>query len=492
MSDDDTSKEESNSPTQTEKPKELKHEIRSKFFYKALTLALTNPNTINEKVIIHNPNNEPTIIPITEIEEPSEQNHFVNYVTELINKNKKIKDIKSAVDSLSKGVYKDELDTQEIYHEHFEYGKSRPKLLSSTEENKEVNFINKFPKCSFKTSFTCPKVKDQISELIEMTDKRIGIGTQNGKIIILKIDYTNQTYSRIANKLTKEQKPICSLCEISNNTIASASLGINQITVWFISDKKLERVQNIDIENCYFKYIVKLSKDQICSFDYKGQIIVYKQNPLYKQLFTLRGRVQYIGSILQLKDKEILVTAEISVPIKSYYNFYCYFYKSTEEIKNEQNIFIDAPQYDTLKLRTLTSNLIFWNLKKRKCEYMLDGIGVMSNKSMIQINKNELLVGDYDFLYLVNHNEYLIIRKVQVDVNVYLYNESSLTIKNDNIILWNINGRIFVIDENKGEIVKVSEDKDITNGIILVPHREKYLMTNTISNKLCFLNLDNI
>jgi hypothetical protein len=123
---------------------------------------------------------------------------------------------------------------------------------------------------------------------------------------------------------------------------------------------------------------------------------------------------------------------------------------------------------------------------------MLDGIGVMSKKSMIQINKNELLIGDYDFLYLVNHNEYSIIRKVQVDVNIYLYNQSSLTIKNENIILWNINGRIFVIDKNKGEIVKVSEDKDITNGIILVPHREKYLMTNTISNKLCFLKLDNI
>ena len=491
MSDNDTNKEESNPPTEIEKPKELKHEIRSKFFYKALNLALTNPNTIKEKVIIHNPNNEPTIIPITEIAEPSDQNHFINYVTELINKNQKIKGIKSKVDSLSKGVYKDELDTQEIYHEQFEYDKSKSKS-SSTKENKEVNFINKFPKFSFQTSFTCPKVKDTISELIEMTDNRIGIGTQNGKIIILKIDYTNQTYSRIVNKLTKEQKPICSLCEIANNTIASAFLGLNQITIWFISDKKLERVQNINIENFFFKYIIKLSKDQICSFDYKGQVIVYKQNPIYKSLFTLKGKVQYIGSILQLKDKDILVTAEVSVRIKSYYNFYFYFYKSTEEIKNEQNIFIDTPKYDTLKLRTLTSNLIFWNLKNKKCEYMLDGIGVMSKKSMIQINKNELLIGDYDFLYLVNHNEYSIIRKVQVDVNIYLYNQSSLTIKNENIILWNINGRIFVIDKNKGEIVKISENKDITNGIILVPHREKYLMTNTISNKLCFLKLDNI
>ena len=81
MSDNDTNKEESNSPSEIEKPKELKHEIRSKFFYKALNLALTNPNTIKEKVIIHNLNNESTIIPITEISEPSEQNHFINYVT---------------------------------------------------------------------------------------------------------------------------------------------------------------------------------------------------------------------------------------------------------------------------------------------------------------------------------------------------------------------------------------------------------------------------
>ena len=86
---DNTEKEQENPPTQTEKPKERKHEIYSNFFYKVLNLSFTNPKSIKEKVIIHNPNNEPTVIPITEIEEPSQQNHFINCVTEIIKKKTK-------------------------------------------------------------------------------------------------------------------------------------------------------------------------------------------------------------------------------------------------------------------------------------------------------------------------------------------------------------------------------------------------------------------
>ena len=146
-----------------------------------------------------------------------------------------------------------------------------------------------------------------VYSLLELSDKRIATGSQNGTISICVIDYEEETWSQ-AIKLENAHKGfIFSLCELKHNVLLSSS-NDSVVKMWKISESELTLTNELNIHSSTTWKIITLTNNRWASCSTDHTVKIFSNNEPYDTLSSL-VHADCVYSIIQLKNKEILVSS---------------------------------------------------------------------------------------------------------------------------------------------------------------------------------------
>ena len=146
-----------------------------------------------------------------------------------------------------------------------------------------------------------------VYSLLELHDKRIATGSQNGTISICAIDYEEETWSQ-AIKLENAHKGfIFSLCELKDNVLLSCS-NDSVVKMWKISESELTLMKELNIHSSTTWKIITLTDNRWATCSTDRTVKILSQEEPYDTLSSL-VHSDCVYSIVQLKNKETLVTS---------------------------------------------------------------------------------------------------------------------------------------------------------------------------------------
>ena len=168
------------------------------------------------------------------------------------------------------------------------------------------------------------------------------------------------------------------ICELSNGKLVSCSSD-KTIKIWkiLLTSYKCEHTITNAHNDIIWK-VITLSNNRIASCSEGNIIKIWNSNRPYNLIKELSGHTDYVTSIIQLKEKETLISC------------------SKDEC------------------------LCIWDLSTYQCVSIIKGLLCLNSHSMIQF-ENKVIIGGYKGLSFVNLNKYLIEHKTDDDClkNVY-------------------------------------------------------------------------
>ena len=146
-----------------------------------------------------------------------------------------------------------------------------------------------------------------VYSLLELNDKRIATGSQNGTISICAIDYEEETWSQ-AIKLENAHKGfIFSLCELKDNVLLSSS-SESVVKMWKISESELTLTKELNIHSSTTWKIITLTDNRWATCSTDRTVKIFSNEEPYDTLSSL-VHSDCVYSIIQLKNKETLVSS---------------------------------------------------------------------------------------------------------------------------------------------------------------------------------------
>ena len=191
----------------------------------------------------------------------------------------------------------------------------------------------------------------------------------------------------------KDHSPVF-LSQLDKCKIMSCSIEGN-IIIWNIN-KIFFSVEKIIEEHTDSVWkVISISKNRIASCSYDTTIKIYNKFPPYSLIATMSGNDLLVCSIIQIKGKELLVSAS-----------------------------------DDTKM-------IFWNLSSYKMENSIMGIDCSGNMNLVQIDRNRIISGGIEGIYVVN---FRVFQKEAYISNKDLGYDPSVLLLRDKTLLCSGNG----------------------------------------------------
>ena len=166
--------------------------------------------------------------------------------------------------------------------------------------------------------------------------------------------------------------------------------------------------------------VIPISNNRIASCSYDTTIKIYKKYSPYSLIATMSGNDLLVCSIIQIKGKEILVSASDD------------------------------------------TNLIFWNLKTYKKEHSIMGVDCSGNSNLIQVDKDRIISGGIEGIYVVNFKVYQI--EATIKNKLLGFNQSVLLLRDGTLLASGSNGMIF--QYNMSSFTCISSSKVNTSKIL--------------------------
>ena len=150
--------------------------------------------------------------------------------------------------------------------------------------------------------------------------------------------------------------------------------------------------------------VISLSNNRIASCSFDTTIKIWNSNHPYNLIKTLNGHTDYVTSIIQLKDKDILISGSWD-------------------------------DDDTLRK---------WNLLTYQCDKIINNVKCCFRNSLLEIDNNRIIVGGCKVITIVNISNDIIEHQIKNDELYYAW--SFVQLRDGNILCGDANGFIYLCD----------------------------------------------
>ena len=258
--------------------------------------------------------------------------------------------------------------------------------------------------------------KDEVYSLLLLSDGRLASCSEDSTIKIFDID--NNYHCDIT--IRGHTSIISYISQLKDSRIVSCSWD-KSIRIWRVtkSTYKCEYIIENAHNDCILK-VIPLSNNRIASCSNDKRIKIWNSKYPYNLIKKLKGHIDFVYSIIQLKDKEILISGS---------------------------------RDDTLRK---------WNLLTYQCNTIINDAYCYNVNSIIEIDKNRVIVGgDLEIIIVDIFNDKIekIIKNNKIE-NV----GSLLKLRDGNILCGCEYGLICLIDIKMNSVI-FKEDK-IHNNIV--------------------------
>lgn len=266
------------------------------------------------------------------------------------------------------------------------------------------------------------KNPSSVSSLLVLNDGRLA-ACFFGKIAKI---YNIATF-QCEGTLTGHIDSISYLSQMKDGKILTCSY--KTIKIW--DGITLKCISTITKHSDWIVKIIPLNEERIATCSWDKKIIIFKKSKPYSDIATLEGHTEKVTSILQLKNKNILVSG------------------STDK----------------------DSTLRIWNLTTYKNEKIINKIQCCYRNGLVEIKNERLCVGGNGRVSIVNMITYEI-EKVICDESLGLI-LSFVLLGENNLLCGSEKGKIFYIDlvTFKGKVINDKAHKEHISSIVVFNER---------------------
>ena len=217
------------------------------------------------------------------------------------------------------------------------------------------------------------------------------------------------------------------ISELDNNKLISCSY--KEIKIWSINQLSYQCDYTIhDAYSDYIGKVIQLTNSRIASCSKDNTVKIWNSNHPYNLIKTLNGHFD-VRSIIQLKDKDILISG------------------------NNNNI------------------LRKWNLLTYQCDTIIKNVNCFDSNSLLEIDKNRLIVGGINEITIVNISNDIIEQQIKNNRLGYVF--SLVQLANGNI-LCGCKGGLICLYDVKLYTITFREDKIHDNNVTCLLNINKY------------------
>ena len=257
-----------------------------------------------------------------------------------------------------------------------------------------------------------------VLSLTKTEDNRIASGGDDGNISISSYNLNEKKWKRdIYKKDAHKDGKVNSLCTLNNNRLLSGSSD-HSIKVWTISDVDLTLIQELKEKHTNdVTQVIPLSKERFASCSWDSTVKIWKDRT-YSCLSTLGHDECWIGSILQLRGKEVLVSCGDN----------------------------------------LTTGVTFWDLNKYNKQHNIEGYGVNWSSHMIELSNGNIAISSRKDPYpivIIDSNSYQV--KKVIESKELITGCSSLCIFDENSFIYVYEGAFLQISNEDFSILYQSQ-----------------------------------
>ena len=265
--------------------------------------------------------------------------------------------------------------------------------------------------------------------IIELKDERIATCGDDHSISVVSLDYETKKWKQDIKKENAHDDYIYSLCELNNNRLVSCSHD-KTIKIWKITENDLNLLSTLtDHSELVFK-VIPLTNNRFSSCSQDKTVKIWNSESLY-ELITSLPHDDFVFDVLQLKQKEILIS--------------CTVYVSTRKQENK-----DLPDI----------SIDFWNSENYKKlhsikGYLAGGPTIIELPNGLVAVPTTALVGDSGYLtiLIIDPITYSIIKKIKLE-------EYTISKESDLFSFCVLNKHSFICINAKGDVVQIAIDDE--------------------------------
>ena len=170
------------------------------------------------------------------------------------------------------------------------------------------------------------------------------------------------------------------ISQLDNNKLISCSID-NTIKIWSITQSSYQCDYTINNAHNWWIYkVISLTNNRIASCSDDKTIKIWNSNNPYNLIKTLNGHTKWVNSIIQLKDKDILISG--------------------------------SDDDNTLRK---------WNLLTYQCMKIINNVYCCFRNSLLEIDNNRIIVGGCNVITIVNISNDIIEYQIKNDKLNYVY-----------------------------------------------------------------------
>ena len=240
---------------------------------------------------------------------------------------------------------------------------------------------------------------DDVYSLLLLSDGRLASCSYDKTIKIY--DIKNNYHCDIT--LEGHTHSVNYISQLDNNKLISCS-DDRSIKIWSITQSSYQCDYTINnAHNGVIFKVISLTNNRIASCSYKT-IKIWNSNHPYNLINTLNGHTYYVRSIIQLKDKDILISGSWDNTLRK------------------------------------------WNLLTYQCDKIINNVDCCDNNSLLEIDNNRIIVGGYNVITIVNISNDIIEHQIKNEKLSYAY--SFVQLRNGKILCGCSYGLICLYDIN--------------------------------------------
>ena len=265
---------------------------------------------------------------------------------------------------------------------------------------------------SFKIIKTVDSHIPAVSYMSLLMDGRLAICSDNKKIFLYCIHSDFSFYLDLILKGHTDR--VMNLIQVDITHIISISH--NEIIFWFLSASlyKIDHIIKKNTVNKFIRCICVLTNNRLAMGGFDLFVSIYSRVPPYKLIAKLKGQKARTDSMIQLRNKEILIS--------------CSYFDGT---------------------------LFVWSLQTYQCVANIK-IKNVANK-VIELDNDRLAITSTDKLVIISSITYQVIQSYEGNLN---FSYSLVKSRNGNLLWGTQLGRVFLYDIRTNKAVRISEDCD--------------------------------
>jgi WD40 repeat protein len=284
-----------------------------------------------------------------------------------------------------------------------------------------------------------------VYSLLILQDGRLASCSKDGSIKIFTL-FDSSFSCDITIPDAHESNVVNYINQLPDGTLVSCG-GDKSIKMWNLSKTSVELKAVLEGHSDYVYKVIPLSQNRIGSCAADQTIIIWNGSAPYKEIKTLRGHTNWVNSILQLNNREIIVSG-------SYYD----------------------------------KSIKFWNIQNylNIVQKVGDVFCSPSPNAICQLNDELIAVGNYGLIYFVDAVNHVKVKELKDDVLNGIYVEALLCV-GKNLCCGCSKGLFWIVSyENGTTVFKEQQGDDNNNNTIrsVVKDNDGYFACYTLDNHI--------